>query len=105
MTMLELVITLFLGLLLKVEVVSAEEEVHNNLLDAIIAVMTVFIFVYPVVAMILTSEKGHRTVQTVREGCASKTASWRKYLFKQGNKNSKYADPPAEAAVTVEVAL
>jgi len=54
--MLELVVTLFLGLLLKLEVVNAGEE-HSGLFSGIIALMTAFIFIYPVISMILTSER------------------------------------------------
>jgi hypothetical protein len=59
--MLELVVTLFLGLLLKLDVVDAEDE-HSGLFDGIIALMTAFIFLYPVITMILTSKRSQNSV-------------------------------------------
>ena len=59
--MLELVVTLFLGLLLKLEVVNAEEE-HSGLFSGIIAMMTAFIFLYPAISMVLTSERMRSSV-------------------------------------------
>ena len=59
--MLELVVTLFLGLLLKLDVVDAEDE-HSGLFDGIIALMTALIFLYPVITMILTSKRSQNSV-------------------------------------------
>ena len=56
--MLELYVTLFLGLLLKVEVVS-EEESDSAVFTGLVVVLTAFIFVFPLVSIALASSGNH----------------------------------------------
>ena len=61
--MLELVATMFLGLLLKFETVNdAVEQERSRVFDMLVAAVTMFVFMYPVVTLLLTSEKVHKMI-------------------------------------------
>ena len=72
--MLELVATMFLGLLLKIDMVNAAEEERSRVFDLTVATVTGFIFAYPVVTFLLTSEKVHKLLSSLMNKLASKVS-------------------------------
>lgn len=72
--MLELVATLFLGLLLKIDMVNDTEEERTRVFDLTVTLVTLFIFVYPVVTMLFTSEKAHNLLSSRIKKLASKVS-------------------------------
>ena len=72
--MLELVATMFLGLLLKIETGNVLEQERSRVFDTTVAAVTMFVFVYPVVTLLLTSEKLHNMLVPRITKLASKVA-------------------------------
>ena len=64
---------MFLGLLLKMEMVASEEG-RSRVFDLTVATVTVFVFVFPVATMLFTSEKARNMIASRFMKLASKLA-------------------------------
>jgi len=94
--MLELLATMFLGLLLKVEMVNVVEE-RSKVFDMTVTAVTVFVFVYPIITLLLSSEKLHSMLSMLGTRI-SKLASKCARVFKKRHQ-------PANMATANNVAI
>ena len=103
--LLELYLTLFLGLLFRVSAVS-EDAGESELFTVVVAFLAAFIFVYPLVGMLLFSRRARTTVDKRRSPLVKKALA----LFKRAPKadaapadtstlSSQSSTPDAAAAV------
>jgi hypothetical protein len=75
--MLELVVTLFLGLLLKVDMIDAEDA-ESELFTAIVVLLSTFVFFYPMISIIIASERTQKAVVSVFTKLRAKVFTWKK---------------------------
>jgi len=103
--LLELYLTLFLGLLFRVSAVS-EDAGESELFTVVVAFLAAFIFVYPMVGMLLFSRRARTTVDKPKSLLVKKALA----LFKRAPKTDaapadtthKHAADAAKAATTTQ---
>ena len=93
--MLELVATLFLGLLLKIDMVNDTEEERTRVFDLTVTLVTLFIFVYPVATVLFSSKKVHNLLSS----CINKLASKMSHLFERKKQPTATTTNATNAAV------
>ena len=99
--LLELYLTLFLGLLFRVSAVS-EDAGESELFTVVVTFLAAFIFVYPLVGMLLFSRRARTTVDKPKSPLVKKALA----LFKRAPKadaapaDTSHQDKPKAAAST-----
>ena len=75
--MLELVVTLFVGLLLKMDMIDAEAA-ESELFTAMVVLLSTFIFFYPMISLLVGSDRAHNAVVSVFTKLRAKVFAWKK---------------------------